>query len=68
MTMAEFITLALQDELHPKQNITEVKTMGKHEDAGISGTGGTFSADQGLFAAQQYDAEGVRYRVDRERN
>ena len=28
MTMAEFITLALQDELHPKQNITEVKTMG----------------------------------------
>ncbi|MDE6725951.1 MAG: hypothetical protein K2J79_10155 [Ruminiclostridium sp.] len=28
MTMAEFITLALQDELHSKQNITEVKTMG----------------------------------------
>ena len=28
MTMAEFITLALQDELHPKQNMTEVKTMG----------------------------------------
>ena len=28
MTMAEFITLALQDELHPKNNITEVKTMG----------------------------------------
>ena len=28
MTMAEFVTLALQDELHPKQNITEVKTMG----------------------------------------
>ena len=27
MTMAEFITLALQDELHPKQNMTEVKTM-----------------------------------------
>ncbi|MBD5117028.1 MAG: hypothetical protein HDT48_05925 [Ruminococcaceae bacterium] len=28
MTMAEFITLALQDELHPKQNMMEVKTMG----------------------------------------
>lgn len=28
MTMAEFITLALQDELYPKQNMTEVKTMG----------------------------------------
>ena len=28
MTMAEFITLALQDELHPKQNMTEVKLMG----------------------------------------
>ena len=28
MTMAEFITLALQNELHPKQNMTEVKTMG----------------------------------------
>ena len=28
MTMAEFITLALQDELHPKQNMTEGKTMG----------------------------------------
>ena len=28
MTMAEFITLALQDELHPKNNITEVKAMG----------------------------------------
>ena len=28
MTMAEFITLALQDELHPKQYMTEVKTMG----------------------------------------
>ena len=28
MTMAEFITLALQDELHPKQNMTEVKAMG----------------------------------------
>jgi len=28
MTMAEFITLALQDELHPKLNITEEKNMG----------------------------------------
>ena len=28
MTMAEFITLALQDELHPRQNMTEVKMMG----------------------------------------
>ena len=28
MTMADFVTLALQDELHPKHNITEVKTMG----------------------------------------
>ena len=28
MTMAEFVTLALQNELHPKHNITEVKTMG----------------------------------------
>ncbi len=28
MTMAEFVTLALQDELHPKRNITEGKNMG----------------------------------------
>ncbi|MCM1062405.1 MAG: hypothetical protein NC452_19285, partial [Eubacterium sp.] len=28
MTMAEFITLAVQDELHPKLNMTEAKTMG----------------------------------------
>ena len=28
MTMAEFVTLALQDELHPKLNIQEGKTMG----------------------------------------
>lgn len=28
MTMAEFVTLALQDELHPKFNIQEDKTMG----------------------------------------
>ncbi|MCM1271814.1 MAG: hypothetical protein NC247_14525 [Ruminococcus flavefaciens] len=28
MTMAEFITLAVQDELHPKINMTEAKTMG----------------------------------------
>jgi cation transport regulator ChaC len=28
MTMAEFVTLALQDELHPKHNITEEKNMG----------------------------------------
>ena len=28
MTMSEFITLALQDELHHKQNMMEVKTMG----------------------------------------
>ncbi len=28
MTMAEFVTLALQDELHPKLNITEEKNMG----------------------------------------
>ncbi len=28
MTMAEFVTLALQDELHPKLNIQEDKTMG----------------------------------------
>ena len=27
MTMAEFVTLALQDELHPKLNIQEGKTM-----------------------------------------
>ena len=29
MTMAEFVTLALQDELHPKLNMTEEKNMGK---------------------------------------
>ena len=28
MAMAEFVTLALQDELHPKLNIQEDKTMG----------------------------------------
>ena len=28
MTMAEFVTLALQDELHPKHDIKEVKNMG----------------------------------------
>lgn len=28
MTMADFVTLALQDELHPKLNIQEDKTMG----------------------------------------
>lgn len=28
MTMAEFVTLALQNELHPKLNMTEVKNMG----------------------------------------
>ena len=28
MTMAEFVTLALQDELHPKINLQEEKTMG----------------------------------------
>ena len=28
MTMAEFVTLALQDELHPKLNIQEDKNMG----------------------------------------
>ncbi len=28
MTIAEFVTLALQDELHPKLNIQEDKTMG----------------------------------------
>ncbi len=28
MTMAKFVTLALQDELHPKLNIQEGKTMG----------------------------------------
>lgn len=28
MTMAEFVTIALQDELHPKINITEEKSMG----------------------------------------
>ncbi len=28
MTMAEFVTMALQDELHPKLNMTEVKNMG----------------------------------------
>ncbi len=28
MTMTEFVTLALQDELHPKLNIQEDKTMG----------------------------------------
>ena len=28
MTMAEFVTLALQDELHPKHNINEEKNMG----------------------------------------
>ncbi len=28
MTMAEFITLAVQDELHPKLNLTEEKNMG----------------------------------------
>ena len=28
MTMAEFVTLVLQDELHPKLNIQEDKTMG----------------------------------------
>ncbi len=28
MTMAEFVTLALQDELHPKLNIKEDKNMG----------------------------------------
>ncbi len=28
MTMVEFVTLALQDELHPKLNIQEDKTMG----------------------------------------
>ncbi len=28
MTMTEFITLAIQDELHPKINITEAKNMG----------------------------------------
>ncbi|MCM1062826.1 MAG: hypothetical protein NC452_21505, partial [Eubacterium sp.] len=28
MTMAEFITLATQDELHPKHNITEEKNLG----------------------------------------
>ncbi len=28
MTMAEFVTMALQDELHPKLNMTEGKNMG----------------------------------------
>jgi len=28
MTMADFVTLALQDELHPKLNIREEKNMG----------------------------------------
>lgn len=28
LTMAEFVTLALQDELHPKLNIQEDKKMG----------------------------------------
>ncbi len=28
MTMAEFVTLAIQNELHPKFNITEAKNMG----------------------------------------
>ncbi len=28
MTMAEFVTLAIQDALHPKINITEAKNMG----------------------------------------
>ena len=28
MTMAEFVTLALQDELHPKLNFKEEKSMG----------------------------------------
>ncbi|MDE7194245.1 MAG: hypothetical protein K2O14_09780 [Oscillospiraceae bacterium] len=28
MTMAEFVTLALQDELHPKLNVQEEKSMG----------------------------------------
>ena len=27
MTMAEFVTLALQDELHPKNNMKEGNTM-----------------------------------------
>ena len=28
MTMAEFVTIALQDELHPKMNFQEGKNMG----------------------------------------
>lgn len=50
MTMAEFVALALQDELHPKMN-TEEKNMGKYANTGIPSTGGTVSEDQGLLAA-----------------
>ena len=43
MTMTEFVTLALQDELHPK--IDEKEKHGENEDTGISGAGKPVPAD-----------------------
>ena len=39
MTMTEFVTLALQDELHPKIDEKEGKNHGENEDTGVSGAG-----------------------------
>ena len=57
MTMAEFITLAVDNELHPKYQNKEEKNMGNMRTM----------AFQGLPAAQQHESEAVRPRTDRSR-
>ncbi len=66
--MAEFVTLALQDELHPKINLQEDKNMGNMRTLAISSAGGTVPQNQGLSAAQQHDSEGFRDRTNRNRD
>lgn len=63
MTMAEFVSLALDDELHPKNQMKEGNTMANTRTIAVQVPEDLVPADQGLPAAQQHDSAAVPHRT-----
>lgn len=66
MTMGEFIAQAVDNELHPKIQITqEDKNMGTYENPGLPSAGQSVSACESLLGAKPHDTEAIRHRPNR---
>ena len=58
MNMAEFVSQALDNELHPKNDMKEGSKMAH------SGAGGTLPANQRIPAEKQHDTAAILDRLD----